>query len=157
MGKNFFGKDFNPNSGDVNLLGDDDEPFGRTQFCTAMNVQCERVSKCLQWSRANQGTVDCHMENLISNELDPLEQLIQKEEIIPVVSFTNVVLNAVPERGEEVDPRVFEVMRIETVEHFDEVFKDLEDTPEFSGVPDLKVFELPKRERMSKSIARQGA
>lgn len=170
MSRKFFSKDFNPDNADINLLSEDDGPFKRPGVCSLMNVPCDRISTCLQW-----GTVDCRMENMVSDYADPLELLIQAEQDPSFVELDKEEVHGLEEPLFELLAHEDEVpffvglekeesgVRIEGVrgEHMEDVFKNLDDAykldreKNISEMVDTKIFELPKQVAIRKCAARR--
>lgn len=136
-------RDFNLDSSDINIPGDDDL-FQKPKVCALMNIPCERALSCPQ-----SGIVDCHMENMLSHYEDPLEILERKEEDSSFFELEEETFE------EEMDSGAGETdgyLEDEVMENFDIPLAD-----EISDA-DFTIFsDLPTKVPIRKSAGRRGA
>ena len=149
MSRNFFSKDFNPDSADVNIPGESDSTFEKPGVCAVMNIPCGRVSKCSQW-----GAVDCHMESMPSDYEDPYELLVRKEED---PSFFAELDREAEEVQISLPAEIFEIGETESISYIDGALESLGDEKISQMGVDVKIFELPKQIPIRKCVARRRA
>ena len=154
MNRNFFSKDFNPDATDMNIPGESDSVFQKPRICTLIGILCGRASRCSQW-----GTVDCHMESIPSDDEDPFELLVHKEE--DPFFFAELDKEEAYEVQISLPEEVFEIGETENTSYIDKAVESFDTfrlgDERISEMIDVKIFELPKQIPIRKCTARRRA